>query len=180
MDNDLTVVGKCPLCNGDVVKVQKGYCCVNSLGTEPSCHFSAGNLIGNRHMSDSEISFLLSEKRILLDGFSTKEQKVFSTVLTIEQDGSIAMKSAVGKCPKCGGDLYVNNRAFGCGNFRRPGDPCNFTIWRNIGGHEMTLKEVDEICTQGATANEITFYDNNGHKSSHRLGLNGDKDIARL
>ena len=110
METQKKIIGRCPLCGGNVVKTCKGYRCEHNLGDYPSCVLNINGIIGNRKMSDEEIAELLEKRCILLDGFSTKEGKTFPTVLQLADDGNILMQSVVGKCPHCGGEIRVGSR----------------------------------------------------------------------
>lgn len=169
------IIGTCPICGGNVVKTCKGYRCVNSIGDNPSCTLNINGILGNRKMADEEIAELLSARSIMLDGFATKDGKSFPTVLVLTDDGSVNMESVIGKCPHCGGDIRVGSRAFNCSNFRDEANPCQFSIWRNIGGHQLTLKEAKEICDKGITADEIEMYRDDGSVYRKRLGISPDK-----
>lgn len=96
-------------------------------------------------MNDGEIAEFLEKRRILLDGFSTKEGKTFPTVLELADDGAVNMQSVIGRCPHCGGEVRVGTRAFNCSNYSNQEKPCSFAIWRNIGGHQLTLEEAKEL-----------------------------------
>ena len=85
MDSEKKIIGRCPLCGGNVVKTCKGYRCENSTGEHPSCVLNINAIIGNRKMNDGEIAEFLEKRRILLDGFSTKEGKTFPTVLEAKE-----------------------------------------------------------------------------------------------
>lgn len=180
MDSEKLIVGKCPLCGGDVIKTFKGWTCVNALAENPTCQFFLFSTIGNRRISDKEASLFLQDKKILLDGFSTKEGKIFTSILSFNPDGTVGMNSQLGKCPKCGGILYVNNRSVSCGNFKNHENPCNFTIWRNTSGHDFSLSQLMEIVLTGATSDVVALYDNKGNKSQHRMGLNENKELVSL
>lgn len=177
---DKKIIGKCPLCGGNVVKTYKGWACENSLSEQQQCQFFLFSTIGNRRISDSEAAEFLSNKRILLDGFATKEGKCFTSVLTFNQDGTVNMDAKIGTCPKCGGQLYVGARSVSCANFKHPSNPCKFTIWRNTGGHDFSLNELDEIIQLGATNGSVTQYDAKGEPTECRLGLNSEKEVVRL
>lgn len=177
---DKKIIGKCPLCGGDVIKTFKGYACVNSVSEQQQCPFFLFSTIGNRRISDREATEFLANKRILLDGFSTKEGKTFTSILSFNQDGTVNMDAKIGSCPKCGGQLYVGSRSISCANFKHPDNPCKFTIWRNIGGHDLSLNELDEIIQLGATNGPVTQYDAKGVVSESRLGLNSEKEVVRL
>lgn len=175
METSKKTIGRCPLCGGNVVKTCKGYRCERNIGERPACVLNINGIIGNRKMSDGEVAELLEKRRILLDGFATKEGKTFPTVIEVMDDGTINMQSVVAKCPHCGGDLRVGSRAFNCSNFKSEASPCSFSIWRNIGGHQLTLDEVKEICSGGVTANELEMYRDDGTIYRKKLGLSPDK-----
>ena len=102
MDSEKKIIGRCPFCGGNVVKTCKGYRCENNTGEHPSCVLNINAIIGNRKMNDGEITEFLVKRRILLDGFSTKEGKTFPTMLELADDGAVNMQSVIGRCPHCG------------------------------------------------------------------------------
>ena len=156
------IIGRCPLCGGNVVKTCKGYRCENNIAEQPTCVLNINCIIGNRKMSDEEIAELLEHRLILLDGFASKEGKAFPSVLELADNGAINMQSIIGKCPHCGGDIRVGTRAFNCSNYSNQQAPCNFAIWRNIGGHQLSLTEAKEICEKEITSNELEMYRDDG------------------
>ena len=117
METEKKIIGRCPLCGGSVVKTCKGYRCEHNIGDNPSCVLNINGIIGNRKMGDGEVAELLEKRRILLDGFATKEGKTFPTVLELADDGAVNMRPVIGKCPHCGGDIRVGSRAFNCSNY---------------------------------------------------------------
>ena len=155
------IIGRCPLCGGNVVKTCKGYRCENNIAEQPTCVLNINGIIGNRF--------------ILLDGFASKEGKAFPSVLELADNGAINMQSVIGKCPHCGGDIRVGTRAFNCSNYSNQQAPCNFAIWRNIGGHQLSLTEAKEICEKEITSNELEMYRDDGTIYRKRLGLSPDK-----
>ena len=180
MNAEKTIVGQCPLCGANVVKTLKGYACENTLAEQPSCSFFLFSTIGNRRISDAEASQFLSDKKILLDGFATKEGKNFTSILMFNTDGSVNMNSQIGTCPKCRGILYVGARSVSCGNYKNLQDPCNFTIWRNTSGHVFSLSELESLISTGATNTPVDTYDNQGNRQQHRFGFNDNKEVIRL
>lgn len=168
------VVGKCPLCGADVVKTLRGYRCVNSLGANPVCKFEFYAQLYGRTLTDAEASVLLADRRALIHGFVAKEDgKAYSSILRIHPDGKVGLDSKVGTCPRCGSEIHANSFGFSCRNFRKndPEHCCRFTIWHNIGGHDITLREVDEILSSGATAMPVEVFSSQGEVSMHRIGF---------
>lgn len=169
------IVGHCPICNGQVLKTGRGYKCENAIGENPSCSFMLGSIICNRHMADSEISELLANNRILLDGFCSNEWKPFSSVLSIDNQGKTRIDAKVGKCPQCGGDVYAGLKAFSCSNYRNTEATCRFTVWRTYAGHMVSLHELAEILTTGITSSTAIMFAEDGTPYEKRLGLSPDK-----
>lgn len=175
METEKKIVGRCPLCGANVVKTCKGYRCENNIDDTPKCSLYLNGVIGNRKMTDEEISMLLERREIMLDGFATKEWKSFPTVLSLKDDGTLDMNSIIGKCPRCGGDIRVGAKAFNCSNYKNADNPCEFVIWRNIGGHLLTLDEVRQICANGQTTEPVAMFREDGFKFNKKLGLSPDK-----
>ncbi|MHB1956346.1 MAG: DNA topoisomerase, partial [Sulfobacillus sp.] len=61
--------------------------------------------------------------------------------------------SAIGSCPKCGQAIVESRKAFGCSAWRTG---CDFTIWKEISGHKMTIPQVKALLTKGITK-QLTF-----------------------
>lgn len=84
------VVGKCPLCQGDVVRTKFGYGC---HGYKNGCKFTVGNVICKKVISlDSMKSLLETGSTPLLTGFvSKKSGKEFSARLALE-NGNVVFR----------------------------------------------------------------------------------------
>ena len=77
--------------------------------------------------------------------------------------------------PHCSGEVRVGTRAFNCSNYSNQEAPCSFAIWRNIGGHQLTLEEAKELCEKNITSSELEMYREDGSIYRKRLGLAPDK-----
>ena len=47
METEKKIIGRCPLCGGNVVKTCKGYRCEHNIGDSPSCVLNINAIIGN-------------------------------------------------------------------------------------------------------------------------------------
>ena len=84
--------GKCPLCDGDVVRTKFGYGCSNFRN---GCKFSVSKTICQRTISISNIRMLLSTGRTSkIQGFISKNGKSFDAVLKLE-DGKVVFDFGV-------------------------------------------------------------------------------------
>ena len=81
------IVGKCPLCGGDVKRIKFGYGCSNYR--ENGCKFSIGGYILGRSISKSNVKLLLESGRTSkIQGFTSKNGKKFDAHLKL-QDGKV-------------------------------------------------------------------------------------------
>lgn len=142
---------------------------------DPLCGFHVPGILANRKITDSEMEDFLAGNAQVLDGFSNNEGKIFSSVLTLAEDGKVVMDSRIAVCPVCGGDILVSPQAFNCSNYSNPQVKCKFMAWRNIAGHVITKQEMVEICEEGQTREPLELYKNNGAIFYKRLGLSTDK-----
>ena len=44
-------------------------------------------------------------------------------------------------CPKCGGQILSNAKAYGCENWKDSDGGCKVTIWKKTWGHDVTADE---------------------------------------
>lgn len=49
------------------------------------------------------------------------------------------------RCPKCGGELQENAKAYGCARWRETDGGCKVTIWKKTWGHDVTPSEAGEM-----------------------------------
>lgn len=79
--------GICPLCGNKVVKGRYGYGCT---GYKQGCKFKINGYICKRVISLENAKLLLKNGRTSkIQGFTSKNQKTFDAVLTLEKDGNI-------------------------------------------------------------------------------------------
>ena len=76
------VAGKCPLCDGDIVRTKFGYGCTNY---RDGCKFSISKSICQRTISISNVRMLLASGRTSkIQGFTSKNGKSFDAYLKLE------------------------------------------------------------------------------------------------
>jgi len=83
------VVGKCPICSGNVIRTSFGYGC--SMYRENNCKFGLSNVICQRVISKANVSQMLETgKTAKINGFiSPKTNKQFSAYLKLENDRAV-------------------------------------------------------------------------------------------
>jgi DNA topoisomerase-3 len=152
------LVGKCPKCGNRVFETAMSYVCEKSVGAGRSCDFRVGKVILQQHVERPQVQKLLDGgKTDLLDKFISKKGRPFKAFLVL-QEGKVGFefeprptrakkagsKSAapkepvvkldftgqqpLGKCPKCGGQVFESEGAFLCEKTQADKRPCKFKI----------------------------------------------------
>ena len=172
----------CPICGETVYVYNKGYGCKNLHETDENgdkvCQFWLSKIICNREITKSEAEDLLRNGETdFLDGFTNNNGDGFTSKIVL-RDGQATFDSVVCKCPKCGGDIRIGNKAYNCSNYKTTG--CKFSIWREIKGHKLSPEEVKMLCEEKQTP-VIEFKSKDGSKKFFgQLTLNDDYNVVIL
>ncbi len=144
-------LGKCPKCGANVYDNGMNYVCEKQTGPTPPCDFRSGKIILQQEIAPEQIKKLLAESKTdLLKGFiSKKTNRKFEAFLVVK-DGKTAFEfkpregkgrrkssepppkldftgqSVVGKCPKCGGQVFDVAPGYVCENSQRAEKRCTF------------------------------------------------------
>lgn len=176
-----TMSVRCPKCGEEMVITRTGYSCAGKLREEPTCDFFIPNYTCRRYINETAAENFINGEPDIIDGFIGNNGKYFSAYIT-EKEGRRALESSVGKCPICGGNIYVGASAFNCSNYKSDDTGCNFMFYRHIRGHLLNLREARELCRHGRTLVPFESYDLQGHICYVSLVVNIDKcrvDIVR-
>ena len=150
-------LGKCPACGGQVFDGGMNYVCENQAGVAKSCKFRTGKIILQQEISPELVKKLLTEgKTDLLKGFVSKKTNRKFEAFLIVKDGTTAFefaprekkgktkssepspkidftgKPVVGKCPKCGGQVFDVEAGYICENSQLEAKSCKFKIGKTI------------------------------------------------
>ncbi|HSY18624.1 MAG TPA: DNA topoisomerase III [Candidatus Acidoferrales bacterium] len=145
------VLGKCPKCGGNVYDNGMNYVCEKQTGPTPTCDFRSGKIILQQEIPPEQIKKLLAEgKTDLLTKFISKKNNRPFKAFLIVKDGKTAFdfppregkgrtrssepppkidftgKAIVGKCPKCGGQVFDTEAGYICENSQRAEKRCTF------------------------------------------------------
>lgn len=187
IDGKVKVVGenhilqnRCPTCNGIVKETQKGYVCENFFKEgDGHCLLYINKEICGHLITINDAENLLKNKRTEpIDGFSNNG-KSFTSCLVLQPDGSVKLDGKICRCPKCGGIVYVGVKAYNCSNFRDPNIRCDFVIWRNMHGRDITAEDVKEVCENRVTP-LMTFKTKTGDTMQRSLYLNDEYKIQLI
>ena len=83
----------------------------------------------------------------------------------------------IGKCPRCGGDVWNVSFGYGCSNYRKDDpDSCRFTIGK-IAKLKISEKDARALLENGVTEKIKGFTSKKGSLFNARLRLDEDGDI---
>ncbi len=194
----------CPKCGQPMEIAPWGYTCKNE-----ACAFKIGHTVAGRMLSHHEMKELLTNKAVgPLVGFKSKKGTEFAAKLIVdkdfniqfefESDGKFHGQKTEYKCPLCGAVLEENKNAIFCTATKDPGTTagmtnegtvattndgagdCNFTLFKTVAGHMLTVAEIGELFTNGATPLIQDFKSKKGAVFTARLkwGEGADKGRA--
>lgn len=169
---------RCPACGGAVKETRKGFICENFFkeGEDQHCRLYIRKEICGHPISVDEAENLLAKGHTEpIDGFS-KNGKDFTSCLVLQPDGTVVLDGKICRCPKCGGHVYAGVKAYNCSNYRVPGIHCDFVIWRNMHGRDITTEDVKSLCENRITP-LMAFKTKNGDTIRRSLFLNDSFNI---
>lgn len=134
-------LGTCPRCGKNIFEGEKNFYCESG---KEGCGFTVWK--NDKYIEDSitaeHIKNLLAGKTVKLRA-KAKDGKIFTAEYNLEDTGKYvnlkrvkAEKVSLGKCPKCGGDVYEGEKNFYCSAGR---DKCDFSIWKEDRFNSITI-----------------------------------------
>jgi DNA topoisomerase-3 len=170
-------LGKCPACGGNVYDAGMTYVCEKQAAPEKTCSFRSGKIILQQTIEPAQITKLLATgKTDLLKGFvSKKNNRKFEAFLVLK-DGKTAFefaprekkgnaksgapseplpkidftgKEPIGKCPKCGGNVFDTEAGYICEKSQLDAKACKFKIGKEILQQPIELAQAQKILAEG-------------------------------
>jgi DNA topoisomerase III len=180
-------LGPCPNGDGEIKENRKAFGCSSFKSKdEPGCGFTIWKTQKGFTVGESDVRALLEHgEATLVDG--PQPAKLVMAEGNVPQivglDGAPLVRSAVkvvretiATCPRCGGDIRGNSRAYGCSSWKSRKNPgCGFVIWKSTKGREITPEEAKQVIEQGSTG-PLEFRDRQGPFVG-RLVLTDDKSV---
>ena len=156
----------CPKCGGEIREKYRQFQCV-----KPGCDFAFWKTLCSRMFEPEEVEKIITEKQIgPLQGFRSKQGFPFAALLRMNpefkvefdfgntpKEGETAApvdftgKEALGKCPKCGGQVYDGGMNFVCEKQTGPKPTCDFRTGKIILQQEISPEQVKKLLASGKT-----------------------------
>jgi DNA topoisomerase III len=182
-------IGPCPNGDGVIRENRAAYGCSSwKSKEEPGCGFVIWKQQKGRSISPAEARDLLEHGQTdLLDGFKTRPSRARLVLAEGNQvqlgaddgtrlDAPAGPRETIATCPRCGGEIRENSRAYGCSSWKSRKEPgCGFVIWKSTKGRAITADEARQVIEQGAT-DWMDFKDRKGPFRG-RLVLTPEKTV---
>jgi DNA topoisomerase III len=153
-------LGKCPKCGARVFDAGMNYLCEKATGPDKTCTFRSGKIILQQTIEPAQLTKLLAEGRtdLLKDFVSKKTGRKFEAFLVLK-DGVAGFEfpprvrkgkgrasaakeppvkvdftgqTPLGKCPKCGGNIFETETHYVCERSQADKKPCRVKIGKVI------------------------------------------------
>ena len=180
-------LGPCPNGDGEIKENRRAFGCSSwKSKDEPGCGFTIWKTQKGFTVGESDVRALLEHgEATLVDGPQPAKLVMAegNTPVIVGLDGAPLVRSAVkvvretiATCPRCGGDIRGNSRAYGCSSWKSRKNPgCGFVIWKSTKGRDITPEEAKQVIEQGTTG-PLEFRDRQGSFVG-RLVLTDDKSV---
>jgi len=156
-------VGKCPLCDGDVVKTPKGWGCQN---WKSGCKFVIWKEFMHTKLADKDVKELLADKKTSRQlFFKNSNGKEFKAFIKLNEDHKVVFdfdstSGSYGVCPACGGTVKINSKSYYCEKWK---DGCKLSIWKSFMGQTIDAEDVAKLLDGKCTDKKEFLYKNNSY-----------------
>ncbi len=161
-----TIKVPCPKCGGEIHEKYRQYQCVKE-----GCDFALWKTLCSRMFEPEEIEELITRRQIgPLQGFRSKQGFPFAAVIKMNaeqklefdfgnspKEGETAApvdftgKEPLGKCPKCGAQVFDGGMNYVCEKQPGPTPTCDFRTGKIILQQEITPEQVKKLLAEGRT-----------------------------
>ncbi len=164
----------CPKCGGTIHEAYKHFKC-------DKCDYKLWKVVASRQWEPEEMDQLLRDRQIgPLQGFRSKMGRPFAAVIKLDEnhapsfdfgndegDGEevdFSGQEALGKCPKCGANVFEQPMAYVCEKSVGAAKSCDFRSGKVILQQEMSRAEMQKLLESGKTSLLKGFVSNRTRK----------------
>lgn len=171
----------CLKCGKKVQISNKAFICEGFFSNK-ECDLYINRNVAGVYLSETDAEILLngSSTDYRVD-FVSNNQKTFGAKLFIDESNQVKFDFELIKCPKCKtGSISVNPVAYGCSNYKNEETKCEFTVWREVSGKKITLKDFLTLCKNGVS-DKSKFKPKNGEEYTgfYKLDSNFKLEIVK-
>jgi DNA topoisomerase-3 len=183
-----TLASPCPKCGGVMQETYKKFQC-------QQCDFALWKILAGRQFETAEMEQLITKKEVgPLQGFRSKTGRLFNANVrltdTLEmkfdfgkndeagaEEIDFSGQAAIGKCPRCGGNIYDHGMSYICEKAVGPTRGCNFRIGKIILARALEREQVAQLLRTGKTDLLSKFISKKGRPFSAYLVMGKDGKV---
>jgi DNA topoisomerase-3 len=160
-----TLKTPCPKCGGEIHENYKKFQC-------QKCDFSLWKIVAGRQLEIPEVEQLIEKGQVgPLQGFRSSKGFPFAAIIKMKPDFTpefdfgndkkesgedsapidFTGKEPLGKCPKCGGNVYDAGMNYLCQNATGPSKTCTFKSGKIILQQELAPEQMKKLLAEGKT-----------------------------
>jgi hypothetical protein len=172
--------GVCPSCGGSIFEGEKSFYCVN--WKEKGCKVYLPKLIMGRSFGKDEARSFFKNKKCKMSKGILKEGEEVEFYMEYEEDekkvviryGGGENQKSLGKCPKCGKNVYVGKKCYYCEGYK-DNPKCEFKLWKETEGAVFTAEMVKEMLAGNKLEKVKCFtIDQKEYEAGFRVNEEGD------
>jgi DNA topoisomerase III len=169
----ITLTTPCPNCGGVVQENYRRFACTGAAKKE-ACGFSISKIPGGRNFEPDEADAFLRDKKIgPLEGFRSKAGWPFTAELALVYDDELknyklefdfgddklepgevvdtSGQESLGKCPKCGGQVFEIGTSYACEHTQGEKATCDFKSGKIILQQPVDRAQMSKLLETGKT-----------------------------
>jgi DNA topoisomerase-3 len=183
-----TLASPCPKCGGVMQETYKKFQC-------RQCDFALWKILAGRQFETAEMEQLITKREVgPLQGFRSKTGRLFNA--NVKLNDTLEMKfdfgkdheagaeevdfsgqAAIGKCPRCGGNVYEHGMSYICERAVGPARDCSFRTGKIILSRALEREQVAKLLRTGKTDLLSKFISKKGRPFSAYLVMGKDGKV---
>jgi DNA topoisomerase-3 len=179
-------LGPCPNGDGEIKENRRGFGCSSwKSKSEPGCGFTIWKSQRGFTIAAEQVRELLEQGEAALPDGPQPAKLVMgenNQPQIVGEDGQPLVRTArvqrepIATCPRCGGQIRENSRAYGCSSWKSKKNPgCGFVIWKSMKGRDITPDEARTVIETGKVG-PLQFRDRAGEFEGY-LVLTDEKAV---
>ena len=179
-------LGPCPNGDGEIKENRRGFGCTSwKSKSEPGCGFTIWKSQRGFTIGTDQVRELLERGEAELTDGPQPAKLVMgegNEPQIVGEDGkplgrvARVQREPIATCPRCGGQIRENSRAYGCSSWKSKKNPgCGFVIWKSMKGRDITPDEAKTVIEKGRVG-PLQFRDRAGEFEGY-LVLTDEKAV---
>jgi DNA topoisomerase-3 len=179
-------LGPCPNGDGEIKENRRGFGCTSwKSKSEPGCGFTIWKSQRGFTIGTDQVRELLERGEAELTDGPQPAKLVMgedNEPQIVGEDGkplgrvARVQREPIATCPRCGGQIRENSRAYGCSSWKSKKNPgCGFVIWKSMKGRDITPDEAKTVIEKGKVG-PLQFRDRAGEFEGY-LVLTDEKAV---